>query len=361
MKAGIVGAGIMGRLLAYHLVSAGWQVSLFDKDESNSWESCSMAAAGLLLPFSELDKSNKLISDMCAAALNKYWKMLIESLQEPIFFANNGSLVLSHPQDRPELIRFIDFIGSRAGSNDCCKKLSAAELQNLEPELSHFDTSYFFENEGQLDNQSLLFALANFLKKNGVQWYEKTTIQKVLPKKIMTSQKEYLFDVVFDCRGLGAKSHFPELRGLRGELVWLHAPQVRLSRPVKFLHPRYSIYIAPRPNNIYIVGASEIESEQTNPVTVRTLLELLSAAYYLHPAFAEANVIKTLQNCRPTLPDIQPAILFADGFIAINGLYRYGFALAPTLAEEVMSWLKASWKGVVYPQIWKPYDKNLTQ
>ncbi|PUT40144.1 hypothetical protein DIZ41_14100, partial [Legionella taurinensis] len=31
MRAGIVGSGIMGRLLAFVLHNAGWQVSLFDR------------------------------------------------------------------------------------------------------------------------------------------------------------------------------------------------------------------------------------------------------------------------------------------------------------------------------------------
>lgn len=49
MRAGIVGAGIMGRLLAFALHNAGWQVSLFDRSNENM--NCSTSAAGLLTPF----------------------------------------------------------------------------------------------------------------------------------------------------------------------------------------------------------------------------------------------------------------------------------------------------------------------
>jgi len=47
MTAGIVGAGIMGQLMAFGLVNAGWEVTLFDPEMHNN---CSQAAAGLLAP-----------------------------------------------------------------------------------------------------------------------------------------------------------------------------------------------------------------------------------------------------------------------------------------------------------------------
>ena len=95
------------------------------------------------------------------------------------------------------------------------------------------------------------------------------------------------------------KSHFfkNELRGIRGELMWLHHPKIHIQHPVRLLHPRYKIYLSPRPDHIYIIGASEIESEDTSPISVKTMLELLSATYYIHPSFTEARLIKTMTNC----------------------------------------------------------------
>ena len=121
---------------------------------------------------------------------------------------------------------------------------------------------------------------------------------------------QYLFDMVLDCRGLGAKSAFQDLRSVRGELIWLHAPDVNMTRPIRFLHPRYNLYIAPRPKHIYLIGASEIESDDMSHITVRTTLELLTAAYSVHPGFAEAQIIKTVTQCRPTLSHHLPKIKF---------------------------------------------------
>jgi glycine oxidase len=103
------------------------------------------------------------------------------------------------------------------------------------------------------------------------------------------------------------------------------------------LHPRYKIYIVPRPNNRYIIGATEIESEDKSPMSVRSSLELLSAVYSVHSGFAEARVVKSVTNCRPTLKDNLPSIEYHDKLTRINGLYRHGYLLAPAIVEEALS------------------------
>lgn len=95
MRAGIAGAGIMGRLLAFALHNAGWQVSLFDHSNENM--NCSTAAAGLLSPFSELDKSILLISSLGQESITNCWPRIIGHLPESVYFQQSGSLVLCHP------------------------------------------------------------------------------------------------------------------------------------------------------------------------------------------------------------------------------------------------------------------------
>jgi len=59
---------------------------------------------------------------------------------------------------------------------------------------------------------------------------------------------------------------------------------------------------------------------------VRSTLELLSAAYAVHPGFAEGRVLELGVQCRPTLPDNLPAVVeAAPRVLQINGLYRHGY------------------------------------
>ena len=102
------------------------------------------------------------------------------------------------------------------------------------------------------------------------------------------------------------------------------------------MHPRYRIYIVPRPNHRYVVGATEIESEDQSNMSVRSSLELLSAVYSVHPGFGEARIANTLTNCRPALGDNLPRIETETGLTRINGLYRHGYLLAPATVETAL-------------------------
>ena len=117
----------------------------------------------------------------------------------------------------------------------------------------------------------------------------------------------------------------------------IHAPDVSLSRPTRLIHPRYPIYIAPKQDHLFVIGATEIESNDLSPPSVRSTLELLSAAYAVHPGFAEARILEIATQCRPTLPDNLPAIRqMGPRTLQINGLYRHGFMISPALLDVVL-------------------------
>ena len=100
----------------------------------------------------------------------------------------------------------------------------------------------------------------------------------------------------------------PDLRGVKGEMLVVRCRDVALSRPVRLLHPRFPLYIVPRGEHLFMVGATMIESDDRGRVTARSLVELLNAAYALHPAFAEAEIIELGCDARPAFPDNLPRI-----------------------------------------------------
>jgi glycine oxidase len=144
--------------------------------------------------------------------------------------------------------------------------------------------------------------------------------------------------IVIDCRGLAARDDDSELRGVKGEMIVVEASDISLQRPVRLIHPRWPLYIIPREDNRFMIGATSIESEDRH-VTVRSALELLSAAYAVHPAFGEARIVEFGSGLRPAYPDHLPRITFRSDCIRVNGLYRHGFLLAPALAELTAAYL----------------------
>jgi glycine oxidase len=266
----------------------------------------------------------------------------LKELQQAVFFQQNGTLIVWHRQDAPEAQRFAQLLArtqTQLPSLPALQSLDNTKLSAMEPALQdRFQNALFLPDEAQLDNRELLAALLDSLQtqKIGLHWNTPKAPEDFTPGT--TGQPDW----VFDCRGLGARQEWKALRGVRGEVIRLHAPEVTLQRPTRLIHPRYPIYIAPKPDHVFVIGATEIETEDLSPASVRSTLELLSAAYTVHSGFAEARILEISTQARPTLANNLPAIRqLGDRTLQINGLYRHGFLIAPAMLDIVLEWVQS--------------------
>jgi len=344
---GIVGAGLMGRLLAYRLVGRGWQVTLFDKDAEAGTQGCTHVSAGMIAPSCELETAERCISAMGLRSLEE-WPRILAKLDGAVYFERKGSLVVAHPSDELELQRLRRRIEAASPSPEFMKVVDREGIREVEPELAgRFASGLYLSREAHIDNRAAMDAMAAFLRCRGVSWRSSTSVDSLTAHTVRVSGRDERFDCIADCRGLGARDDLTSLRGVRGEIVQVHAPEVHLQRPVRLAHPRYPIYVVPRENQIYVIGATAIESEDLSPIAVRSALELLSAAYTVHTGFAEARLLETAVQCRPAFPDNHPRILHRPGLIRINGLYRHGWLLAPVLSDVAARFLD---EGAIDPE-----------
>ena len=213
---------------------------------------------------------------------------------------------------------------------------------------------FYFPDDGHIESASLIYSLNQALDCPQVTWHVHTTATKIEPYQVSVDDRTWQFDCVFDCRGYRAKDRFANLRGVRGELLHLHAPQVKLAYPIRLLTPSAIRFIlCLYQANRYIVGASEIESEDRSPICVRSTLELLTAAYTVHTGFAEARIVDTKVGLRPALLSNLPQIQYTPGLIAINGLYRHGFLTCPAMVEMALQLLDNQTQSIQYPELVK--------
>jgi glycine oxidase len=145
--------------------------------------------------------------------------------------------------------------------------------------------------------------------------------------------------MIADCRGYAAADVLPDLRGVKGEMLILRCPAVTLRRPVRLLHPRFPLYVVPRGDGAFMLGATMLESGERHRVTARSVVELLNAAYALHPAFGEAEILEMGADARPAFPDNLPRLRARENGVAVNGLFRHGFLLSPALARRAAALL----------------------
>lgn len=331
MAIGIAGAGLLGRLLAWRLARAGHAVTVFDPAaDAQAPGAAGWTAAGMLSPLAELDVGDAEVATLGWRSL-VLWPQWLAELGASVDFAQRGSLLVAHPSDRAtaqRLLARIEALAPGGGPAQRAVPLDAAALREQEPALARGLLGWHLPGEGQIHTVQAMAAMADAATRSGTQWRWGRTVDEVDAGRIDGEA----FDLVFDVRGLGARPPLP-LRGVRGEVFWLHAPGVPLAHPVRLLHPRWRVYLVPRPDDLIVVGATEIESEDRSPVSVRSTLELLSAAHSALPELAEARVVHSETNLRPALPDHRPCIANTPGCVRINGLYRHGWLIAPALVE----------------------------
>jgi glycine oxidase len=311
----VIGAGVAGAWQALLFAQAGHAVTLHERSDAEMTLSTSHWAGGMLAPWCESEGSEPVISRLGLRALD-LWR---QQLPDTPF---NGSLVVAHARERNDFERFAKLTTGH-------RRLDARGLAELEPSLQgRFRDALFFAGEGHVEPRRVLPKLHERIIAAG------GTIQfnsEPAPADID--------GLVIDCRGFSARDVEPELRGVKGEMILIETGEVELARPVRLIHPRWPLYVIPRENNLFMLGATSIESEDTG-VSVRSALELLGAAYAVHPAFAEARIVEFGSALRPAFPDNLPRIRIDDDKIAVNGLYRHGFLIAPALAELTLAFVE---------------------
>lgn len=309
MKVLVNGAGIGGLCAAYEFASRGAVVTLKERNSSiggnPSWQ-----AGGMLAPWCEGESAEECVVELGTRALD-WWTTVC-----PDEVVNKGTLVVAAPRDVAELNRF----GSQTTNFEV---VDGTGISDLEPHLSgRFRKGLFFSKEAHIDPRRAMQLLHEKLLELGVD----------IQLGVEGRQDAPGFDFIVN--SVGMKQKDARLRGVRGEMLIVRTPDVSLSRPVRLLHPRIPLYIVPRADHHFMIGATMIESDAELRPTVRAVVELLNASFTLHPAFAEAEIVEMNSGVRPAYADNVPRVERSGRLITINGFYRHGYLTAPTLAQQ---------------------------
>lgn len=329
-EAVVLGAGVCGLAVAAELVGRGVAVTVVDRAGGPGPQSCSWWAGGMLAPYCEGESAEPAVVRLGQEAA-AWWQAHAGGV------TRRGTLVVAPSRDRGELDRF----ARRTRGHE---RLEGDGVAALEPDLAgRFAAGLHYPEEAHLSPRTALVALRDRLAAAGTRFeareFEASAFKTGAFKTgACEAGKEAEGPLVFDCRGLAARDAAPDLRGVKGEMLVLRCPDVALSRPVRLLHPRIPLYVVPRGDGVYMLGATMIEATERGRITTRALLEMLSAAYALHPAFAEAEVLEIGVDARPAFPDNLPRIRGRGRRVLVNGLYRHGFLLAPAVARMAADW-----------------------
>lgn len=306
----ILGAGVMGLSIATELAARGVTPRIIDPSGGPGPHGCSWWAGGMLAPHCESESAEPVVVRHGLDAAD-WWQAHGAQI------THRGTLVLALSRDRTELDRF----GRMTKAH---RSVDATEIAALEPELSgRIPRGLFYDTESHLSPRQALGALRDRLAAKGIGIETKGTPS----------------GLTVDARGLHARDQLTDLRGVRGEMMVIRCPEVQLTRTIRLLHPRIPIYLVPRGEGIYMLGATMLESGSKSRVTARAAVEMLSALYALHPGFAEAEILELGADARPAFPDNLPRLRRRGNTLFANGLYRHGYLLAPTVARMAADYI----------------------
>lgn len=311
MRVTVIGAGVAGLVAAVTFAERGAEVEVLERGERLGAGACSWAAGGMIAPWCEHETGEADVARLGVEALD-WWPRQIAEI------ALEGTLVVASRRDAAELARF-------ARQAERFQQLDPEGVAALEPDLAgRFDRALFFPGEAHVDPREALPALARRLEALGGR----------IRFGVEADPQSIAADAVVDCRGFSACDRLKDLRGVRGEMLLLRTREIAFRRPIRMLHPRVALYVVPRADGLFMVGATAIESGSRAGVSARSAVELINAAYALHPAFGEAEIVETCADVRPAFPDNLPRVTRDGRVTRINGFHRNGFLLAPALARE---------------------------
>lgn len=339
-------------MLAWSLARAGFAVTVFDPAQGPgpffhtgaegglALQAAGFTAAGMLSPVAELDNAPPEVAVLGWSSI-QWWNKITQKLAMPHAFTQGGSWLVCHGQDVGAAQRMLNRLDASrlhpawlAGApQETLQTVPRAALLEQEPAIQGVSHAWKLPGEAHIHTVDTLQALHSAADQVVWQWQHRVSAVQTDGTVVLADGSAQRFDTVIDARGLGAKDRLP-LRGVRGELVWLHLPRHGLQHPVRLLHPRHRVYIVPRQADTVLVGATEIESEDRSAVSLKSAVELMSAAHSVVPALAEARVLRWDVNLRPALPDNSPVVDWSERCLTINGLFRHGWLLAPALVDQ---------------------------
>ena len=100
----VIGGGLLGRSLAWRAARAGARVVLYEAGSCQGENSAAWVAAGMIAPTTEAIYADAEIASMGKHSLS-LWPRWLAELPVPVFYRENGTLLVWHREGSAEAVR----------------------------------------------------------------------------------------------------------------------------------------------------------------------------------------------------------------------------------------------------------------
>ncbi|WP_028962874.1 glycine oxidase ThiO [Sulfobacillus thermosulfidooxidans] len=345
----VVGAGIIGAMIAYRLVTHGYSVMLIDQGPPGG--QASRAAAGILSPTAEAGSSVPFF-DLLQASFLRY-PALIEEIEEAsqMHVDLHQTGVIQAALDDVEANRLHELYRWQK-TKVAVEWVTSAQLKDLEPDMQHAVGALYAPHEMQVHGPKLVQALVRAGNHAGMVSRFGVMVQRFLTSKsgdvlgIETTKGQYRAQkAVIVAAGSWAQSilaTLDEVRALpvkpiRGQILALTSDEVPI-RHIVFAHHRY---VVPKPDGRLILGATEDDAGFDDRVTADGVAQLAQSFHYFGPRVPQMHWQAIWAGLRPMAPDGLPVLgpwPGRQGLYVAAGHYRNGVLLSAITGDLVLNW-----------------------
>ncbi|WP_210469250.1 FAD-binding oxidoreductase [Sporosarcina sp. 6E9] len=343
----IIGAGILGASTAYHLVKAGANVTVIDREEPGQ---ASDAAAGIICPWLS-QRRNKAWYELAKGGA-AYYEKLIQQLENEgetkTGYRKVGAVSLH--TDRAKLNKMEERVIDRkkhANEIGDIRKLTSLETSALFPPLSNEFESIQISGAARVNGRELVNALINAAKRLGANFINGSA--ELLHSNnevtgVRVGNEEYHADKVLVTAGAWAGELLAPLginlqvKGQKAQIAHLQLDNNSTENwPV--VMPPSNQYILAFDNGRIVIGAThEDDMEYNHKVTAGGLHEIFDKAISIAPGLAEGEFIEARVGFRPFTPNFLPIIGEVpniNGLVLANGLGASGLTIGPYLGAQL--------------------------
>jgi heterotetrameric sarcosine oxidase gamma subunit len=237
-RAVIIGGGVAGCSIAYHLAKLGWRdVVLLEREQLTS--GTTWHAAGLLTTLRDTETQTRL-----AAYSQQLYRRLEDETGQATGLIECGSIQLALTPAKAEEMRR----GYRAAQSWGieCEEISVAEVQRLWPlaYVGDVQAAFHFTRDGRINPTDVTRALAKGARQAAVGIFERCPVIAIEQKDgrvsaVETTRGRITTDIVVNCAGMWAC----QIGRLAGVDVPLQAAEhyYLISEPVAGVHPKLPI------------------------------------------------------------------------------------------------------------------------
>lgn len=325
----IIGGGIAGASIAYHLAKNEQKVTVYDRHDQGQATS---ASAGIICPWTS-QRRNKAWYRLVKAGA-KYYPTFIKELEgltgHSTGYQQNGALSLfkdSHIQG----LAYERIMNKAAEALEMgqVKKLSADELRTLHPYLTTHFPAVYVEGGAQVSGNMLLETLKLAIKKLGGEWIATDQAPKELLGKVIYTAGAWANEYAEDAN----------VRHQRAELLDIKVNTNINRSDIPVVMGLGPMYIVNNGNQHFYIGTTHEDTVQfdtsENEVNRDYLLTQANRYFTKH----------TIEKCyssigmRPLTDENLPFIGPVNGVYVVNGLGSSGLTAGPVIGREVARFL----------------------